>query len=237
MFAYISQAITPKYHPITYILPFHRRPRWLFWFRSSSSRYFRLFLFNILLVSNTTRSALGGVRLKQVPFDRPVFKTHVHTNTGPEQDPSLTNGVGVALNENGSAQTTGERNSATEKTTVVPISRTSSQNPYFGYPSVWSWSASKVPGRPAHSLQHDRRRKRDLVRTLLWLFLSRSQARLVSLLRLLSRVLLGSRSTRWTRRLARVLALVVALVFGWIAKYETVSNSVVSIDWNALTAS
>ena len=205
-----------------------------------------------ILVSNTTRPALGGVRLNQVPFDRPVFKTHAHANTGhghehgneQEQEPTLTNGV-VLVNQNGSARTTmGEQNSAAdekekEKAATVPISRTSSQNPYFGYPSLWSWSASASsgPGRPAHSLQHDRRRKRDLARTLLWLFLLRSQARLASLLRFLSRVLLGSQSTRWTRRLVRPLALVVALVVGWIAKRELVVDSVVSIDWNTLTAS
>lgn len=248
MLAYLSQATTPKYHTITYILPFHRRPRWLFWSRSPSSRYSNRFLCIIffILVSNTTHPALGGVRLKQVPFNRPVFKTHLHTNTGhgheQEQEPTLTNGVAL-VNQNGSARTTmGEQNSTAdekekEKAATVPISRTSSQNPYFGYPSLWSWSASSGPGRPAHSLQHDRRRKRDLARTLLWLFLLRSQARLASLLRFLSRVLLGSQSARWTRRLARPLALVVALVVGWIAKHELVVNSVVSIDWNALTAS
>jgi hypothetical protein len=193
-------------------------------------------IFCASIVSNTTRPALGGVRLKQVPFDRPVFKTHVHTNSGHEQEATLTSGV--PLNQNGFARSMEERiDSTDEKAAVVPISRTSSQNPYFGYPSVWSWSVSSGPKRPRHSLQHDRRRKRDLVRTLLWLFLSRSQARLASLLRFLSRVLLGSQSTRWTRRLARVLALVVALTVGWIAKHEPAMNSVVSVDWNALTAS
>lgn len=156
----------------------------------------------------------------------------MHTSTEYAQDPILTNGV--ALNRNESARTVVER---IPTAATVPISRTSSQNPYFGYPSLWSSSASSGPGRPAHSLQHDRRRKRDLVRTLLWLFLLRSQARLASLLRFLSRVLLGSRSTRWPKRLARVLALVVGIVVGWIAKHELVVNSVVSIDWNNLTAS
>jgi hypothetical protein len=193
------------------------------------------FLCIIVLVSNF-RPGLGGVRLEQVPFDRPVFKTHVHTTIGHAQDPTLTNGV--ALNRDESARTIGDRTSADdENAAAVPISRTSSQNPYFGYPSVWSWSASSGPGRPGHSLQHDRRRKRDLARTLLWLFLSRSQARFASLLRFVSRALLGSRSTRWTRRLARVLALVAALVVGWVAKHELVVNSVVSFDWDALTAS
>lgn len=236
MLAYVSQATTPKYNTITYILPFYRGPRWLFWFRTPSSRYFKCFLCVLFLVSNTG-PALGGVRLQQVPFDRPVFKTYVHTNTGHEQEPTVTTN-GVALNPNGSAGTiVGEQTSTNEKAAIVPISRTSSRNPYFGYPSVWSWSVSSGPGRPAPSLQHDRRRKRDLVRTLLWLFLLRSQARLASLLRFLSRVLLGSRSTRWTRRMPRVLALVVALVVGWIAKHELVAHSVVSIDWNALTMS
>ena len=161
-----------------------------------------------------------------------MFKTHVHTDTGHAQEPTLTNGV--ALNQNG---TMVERTSTDEKAATVPLSRTSSQNPYFGYPSVWSWSTSSGPGRPAHALQHDRRRKRDLARTLLWLFLLRSQARLASLLRFLSRVLLGSRSTRWPKRLARVLVLVVGVVMGWIAKHELVVNSVVSIDWNTLTTS
>ena len=234
MLAYISQATTPKYHTITYILPFHRRPGWVFWFRSPSSRYFKRFLCVLFLVSNTG-PALGGVRLQQVPFDRPVFKTHVHTSTGHEQEPTVTNGE--ASNQNGSAGTIAEQIPTDEKAATVPISRTSSQNPFFGYPSVWSWSVSSGPGRPAHSLKHDRRRKRDLVRTLLWLFLLRSQARLASLLRFLSRVLLGSRSARWRSRLPRVLALVVALVMGWIAKHELVVNSMVSIDWNALTVS
>src|SRR5258706_993347 len=234
MLAYVSQATTPKYHTITYILPFHRGPRWLFWFGSPSSRYFKCFLCVLFLVSNTG-PALGGVRLQQVPFDRPVFKTYVHANIGHEQEPTVTN-EGTP-NQNGSAGTIGDQISTNEKAAMVPLLRTSSQNPFFGYPSVWSWSASSGPGRPAHSLQHDRRRKRDLVRTLLWLFLLRSQARLASLLRFLSRVILGSRSTRWTSRLPRVLALVVALVMGWIAKHELVVNSVVSIDWNALTAS
>lgn len=185
--------------------------------------------------SNQYRSALGGVLLKQVPFDRPVFKTHMHTNNGHAQELTLTNGV--ALNRNESTRTVVAHTSTDEKAATVPISRTSSQNPYFGYPSLWSSSASSGPGRPAHSLQHDRRRKRDLVRTLLWLFLLRSQARLASLLRFLSKVLLGSRSTRWPQRLARVLTLVVGIVVGWIAKHELVANSVVSIDWNVLTAS
>jgi hypothetical protein len=189
----------------------------------------------IMVFNVSCRSALGGVRLKQVPFDRPVFKTHVHTEPRHEQESTLANGV--ALNQNGSAQTMVERTSGDENATAVSISRTSSQNPYFGYPSMWSWSAPSGLGRPAHSLQHDRRRKRDLVRTLLWLFLLRSQARLTSLLRFLSRVLLGSRSTRWTKRLARLLALVVGVVMGWIAKHELVASSMVSIDWNSLAAS
>ena len=162
-----------------------------------------------------------------------MFKTHAHADTGHAQEPTITNGV--ASNRNGSAQTMEEQTPAGEKAAAVPISRTSSQNPYFGYPSLWSWPTSSGPGRPVHSLQHDRRRKRDLVRTLLWLFLLRSQARLASLVRFLSRALLGSRST-WPRRLARVLALVVGVVVGWLAKHELVVNSVVSIDWNALTS-
>lgn len=55
---------------------------------------------------------------------------------------------------------------------TIRLHRTSSENPYFGYPTIRQDGFTSA-GRPIYST---RRRKRDLVRTLIWLLWSRIKA-------------------------------------------------------------
>jgi hypothetical protein len=68
---------------------------------------------------------------------------------------------------------------------VAKLHPTSSQNPYFGYPAMRE-------DRTRHGLQHSRKRKRDLIRTLIWLFFMRSRERLLSIYWRTRRSILGS---------------------------------------------
>lgn len=57
---------------------------------------------------------------------------------------------------------------------------TSHENSYYGYPATIEEGVD-TQGRPVR-VQHSRRRKRDLIRTLLWLLLLRLQARVTTFL-------------------------------------------------------
>lgn len=67
----------------------------------------------------------------------------------------------------------------TRRTYLRYLHSTSHENPYYGYPATIEEGVDSH-GRPIR-IQHSRRRKRDLVRTLMWLLLLRCRARIASL--------------------------------------------------------
>ena len=67
----------------------------------------------------------------------------------------------------------------TRRTSLKHLHPTSHENPYYGYPATIEEGVD-VHGRPVR-IQHSRRRKRDLVKTLMWLLLLRCRERIVHL--------------------------------------------------------
>jgi hypothetical protein len=108
-----------------------------------------------------TISALGGSCATPLPYDPPVFESLLRQETSPispsKDLPSIQENVVPS----------------TPKPRPIIIHSTSSENPYFGYPVIHDHGTSAAKGPGTVRLQHSRKRKRDLIRTLFWLFVAK----------------------------------------------------------------
>jgi len=82
----------------------------------------------------------------------------------------------------------------TRHTSLKHLDSTSRENPYYGYPAIMEEDSK---GRPVR-IQHSRRRKRDLAKTLMWLLLLRSKERISNVAWQLRKLGWKLKQSRWS---------------------------------------
>ncbi|PVF99840.1 hypothetical protein CPB86DRAFT_806111 [Serendipita vermifera] len=130
--------------------------------------------------------SLSGLCYSPLPYYISVFDTYSPNKNTPGLRPTSPDVSNITDKENtqlinsaGGLKASAEKSRISRRASLRALHSTSYENPYYGYPVLQEEGVTT--GHKSIKLQHSRKRKRDLLRTLSWLLLMTWRNRLMQL--------------------------------------------------------